>query len=360
MQLQPSGQGYHQLGDALLQSQQWDAAVEAYRQAIEREPDFSWSHNNLGDALKQLEQWEAAAQAYQQAIKLNPDFLWSHYNLGEVLAKLERWDEAIDSYNQVLALQPQEEWVQSKVGASHFNDGIQRIVEGKIKEANACFSKVDQIGDSKGDLIRWPQQQGKLWPFCPFSHLKSIFEALKPQGVAWPKITIVTPSLNQGAYIEETILSILNQSYSNLEYIIVDGGSTDNTVSVLERYKDQVTQIVIEPDHGQANALNKGFQRGSGELMTWINSDDLLAPGALHIAALTYLQRPWDVMAGICLMHPPFTSTPLGAIIDKLPACPLPIDSVITPAPSRTINRFVCSVKFPASPLLNDVAANPP
>nr|RNJ68784.1 MAG: tetratricopeptide repeat protein [Leptolyngbya sp. IPPAS B-1204] len=303
VQLQPSGQGYHQLGDALLQSQQWDAAVEAYRQAIEREPDFSWSHNNLGDALRQLEQWAAAAQAYQQAIKLNPDFPWSHYNLGEVLAKLERWDEAIDSYNQVLALQPQEEWVQSKVGASHFNDGIQQIVEGKIKEANACFSKVDQIGDSGGDLIRWPQQQGKLWPFCPFSHLKSIFEALKPQGVAWPKITIVTPSLNQGAYIEETILSILNQNYSNLEYIIVDGGSTDNTVSVLERYKDQVTQIVIEPDHGQANALNKGFQRGSGELMTWINSDDLLGPGALHIAALTYLQRRWDVMAGICLMH---------------------------------------------------------
>jgi tetratricopeptide (TPR) repeat protein/glycosyltransferase involved in cell wall biosynthesis len=300
---QPSRQGYHHLGDALLKMQQWEAAAEAYTQAIQLDPTFSWSHNNLGDALMHLQQWEAAVRAYQRAIELNPEFPWSHYNLGEALTKLQRWDEAIRSYNRVLALQPEEEWVQSRVGASHFNDGIQRVIEGRIEDANLCFSKVGQIGDAEGDLIQWPQQQGKFWPFCSFDHLQSIFETLKPQDVPWPKITIVTPSLNQGVYIEETILSILNQNYENLEYIIVDGGSTDTTLSVLERYRTQVTHILIEPDHGQANALNKGFRIGSGELMTWINSDDLLSPGALHIAALSYLQRNWDVMAGICVMH---------------------------------------------------------
>ncbi|MBW4464195.1 MAG: tetratricopeptide repeat protein [Pegethrix bostrychoides GSE-TBD4-15B] len=303
VELEPAGSFCHGLGDVWTKLQRWQAAAAAYRQAIELEPEFSWSHNNLGDALMQLAQWEAAATAYQKAIELNPEFHWSHYNLGEALAKLGQWDTAIGSYHRALELQPQEDWIGSRVGASHFNEGIERITEGNIKEANLCFHQIDQIGDSGGNLIHWPQQQDKVWPFYSCSHLQSVFETLKPQNTAWPKITIVTPSLNQGAYIEETILSILNQNYSNLEYIIIDGGSTDQTLRVLERYKAKITRIVVEPDQGQSNAINKGFRLGTGELMSWVNSDDLLGPGALYVLALSYLQRHWDLAAGICVAH---------------------------------------------------------
>jgi len=101
----------------------------------------------------------------------------------------------------------------------------------------------------------------------------------------YPRITIVTPSFNQGQFLEETILSILNQNYPNLEYFVVDGGSTDNSVDIIRKYADRITWWVSEKDRGQTDAINKGLKRSSGEIFNWINSDDLLAPGALlHVA----------------------------------------------------------------------------
>ena len=91
-----------------------------------------------------------------------------------------------------------------------------------------------------------------------------------------PLVTIVTPSYNQGRFIEATILSVLNQTYPNIQYIVIDGGSTDQTMTIVEKYKDQIDVIIHEKDEGQADAISKGFKRAKGELVGWINSDDIL------------------------------------------------------------------------------------
>lgn len=106
-----------------------------------------------------------------------------------------------------------------------------------------------------------------------------------------PKITIITPSFNQGVYIEETIRSILLQGYPNLEYIVIDGGSTDGTVGILEKYTNFITFWTSERDAGQSDAINKGLTRATGDLFNWINSDDVLAPNALWSVANAFLEN---------------------------------------------------------------------
>ena len=98
---------------------------------------------------------------------------------------------------------------------------------------------------------------------------------------SWPRITIVTPSFNQGPYLERTIVSIHNQGYPNLEHIVIDGGSTDNSVDILERYSPVLAHWQSSPDRGQCDAINIGASHATGKAMTWINSDDLLLPGTL-------------------------------------------------------------------------------
>jgi glycosyltransferase involved in cell wall biosynthesis len=107
-----------------------------------------------------------------------------------------------------------------------------------------------------------------------------------------PKISIITPSFNQGKYIEQTILSVLNQNYPNLEYIIIDGGSTDETVSIIKKYESQITYWVSEKDNGQTDAINKGFAKCSGQIFNWLNSDDYYEPNALHTIAQLFMNHP--------------------------------------------------------------------
>lgn len=103
----------------------------------------------------------------------------------------------------------------------------------------------------------------------------------------WPKISIVTPSFNQGQFIEETIRSILLQGYPHLEYIIIDGGSNDESVQVIRKYERWISNWVSEKDKGQADAIQKGINRSSGEIFNWINSDDLLTEKSLEKVALS-------------------------------------------------------------------------
>jgi glycosyltransferase involved in cell wall biosynthesis len=101
----------------------------------------------------------------------------------------------------------------------------------------------------------------------------------------WPRISIVTPSYNQGQFIEETIRSVLLQGYPNLEYIVIDGGSTDGSAEIIRKYESHLAYWVSEPDGGQANAINKGFKSVTGEVLAWLNSDDIYTPGAIYEAA---------------------------------------------------------------------------
>jgi glycosyltransferase involved in cell wall biosynthesis len=115
----------------------------------------------------------------------------------------------------------------------------------------------------------------------------------------WPKISIVTPSFNQGQYIEQTIDSVLSQGYPNLEYFIFDGGSTDETVEILKKYSNHLTYWESVKDRGQSHAINKGIERSSGEIFNWINSDDFAEPGALKHVAEVWMQQQ-EPPAAIC------------------------------------------------------------
>ena len=106
---------------------------------------------------------------------------------------------------------------------------------------------------------------------------------------SWPKISVITPSFNQGNFIEETARSVILQNYPNFEYFIVDGGSTDNTINIIKKYEKYVTKWVSEKDEGQSDALNKAFNWCTGDLICWINSDDYFYPGAFLKIAEKYL-----------------------------------------------------------------------
>jgi glycosyltransferase involved in cell wall biosynthesis len=122
-----------------------------------------------------------------------------------------------------------------------------------------------------------------------------------PHGEPWPKMSIVTPSFNQGQYLEETIRSVLLQGYPDLEYIIIDGGSTDNSVEILKKYSQWLSFWVSEPDHGQSHAINKGFRKATGTILSYINSDDLYEPGAFTEIATAFRENPQlDLVAGVC------------------------------------------------------------
>ncbi len=114
-----------------------------------------------------------------------------------------------------------------------------------------------------------------------------------------PKITVVTPSYNQGKFLEQTICSVLGQLYPNLEYFVMDGGSTDDSVEIIKRYESSLAGWVSEKDRGQSSALNKGFARATGEILCWLNSDDFLLPGALREAVRQ--MEGADFVYGKCL-----------------------------------------------------------
>jgi glycosyltransferase involved in cell wall biosynthesis len=107
-----------------------------------------------------------------------------------------------------------------------------------------------------------------------------------------PRLTVITPSYNQAAFIERTLTSVLDQGYADLEYLVVDGGSTDGSAEIIERYADRLAWWVSEPDQGQTDALNKGLCRATGDIVAYINSDDYYLPGAFAKAVQTLTDHP--------------------------------------------------------------------
>lgn len=135
-----------------------------------------------------------------------------------------------------------------------------------------------------------PPPPGKTgWPWTEES--PQLPDAM-PDGRPWPRVSIITPSYQQGQFIEETIRSILLQGYPNLEYSIIDGGSTDGSVAVIKKYSDWLSYWECQPDRGQSHAINKGFRCATGEILTWLNSDDRLTSGALAAVATILTESP--------------------------------------------------------------------
>jgi len=153
------------------------------------------------------------------------------------------------------------------------------------------LSTLNELPSPPTGKTGWPwTEQSVPWP------------DLKPPGEAWPRLSIVTPAYNQGQFIEETIRSVLLQGYPNLEYIIVDGGSRDGSVDIIRKYEPFLAYWVSEPDGGQSDAINKGWQIATGEIIAWINSDDYYLPGAFrHVIREFSTGGHLAVLAGECI-----------------------------------------------------------
>lgn len=146
-----------------------------------------------------------------------------------------------------------------------------------------------------------------------------------------PRITIVTPSFNQGPFLEATIQSVLRQEYPNFEYIIIDGGSTDGSIEIIRRHEKHLKYWVSEKDNGQTQAINKGFAKSTGQIMAWLNSDDLYCPGALKRIAETFARHPnIEMITGGWLSYTSST----GQIIPVRP-CGVGLQ----PTPARMLRR---------------------
>lgn len=107
-----------------------------------------------------------------------------------------------------------------------------------------------------------------------------------------PTVSIITPSLNQASFLEHAILSVLEQDYPDIEYLVVDGGSTDGSVDIIKKYSENINWWVSEPDKGQANGINKGLRRATGDIIAWLNSDDFYKPGAITSAVQALQENP--------------------------------------------------------------------
>lgn len=148
-------------------------------------------------------------------------------------------------------------------------------------------SLLEELPPPPSGKTGWPWTQS--FPLMP-SH--------QPGGSPWPKVSIVTPSFNQAGFIEETIRSVLLQGYPNLEYLIIDGGSTDGSVDIIRKYEPWLAYWVSEQDRGQSHALNKGFRKTTGMVMAYLNSDDIYFPHTLELAVSYLLKSGSDLLIG--------------------------------------------------------------
>ena len=206
------------------------------------------------------------------------------------------------------------EMLSARLGGGIRRPGMQADPSTSDTQDRARHEPDARVGSRSGS---WPYAAPETAPL----------PATLPDGAPWPRISVVTPSYNHGAYIEETILSVLNQGYPDVELIVVDGASADATGAVLEAYRERIAHVISEPDKGQSDALNKGFRLATGTILTWLNSDDMLAPGALVAMAMAFATSDADMVAGICVLRKD------GKVIDQpLTSCAkgtLPLDDLL-------------------------------
>ena len=139
------------------------------------------------------------------------------------------------------------------------------------------------------------------WPWQFLQPQEKLQQELGP----WPRVSIITPSYNQAEFLEKTIRSVLLQGYPDLEYIIIDGGSTDGSVEIIRKYEPWLAYWVSEPDRGQSEAINKGFRRTTGQVIAWLNSDDIYHPGVLHKAVWALEENRARLVCSRCRLVAP-------------------------------------------------------
>ncbi len=143
-----------------------------------------------------------------------------------------------------------------------------------------------------------PPPSGKTgWPWTEESQQLPV---KMPDGSDWPRTSIVTPNYNYGHFIEETIRPVLLQGYPNLEYIVIDGGSTDNSVEIIKKYEEHLAFWSSEPDGGQTDAINKGYQHCTGDIFVWLNSDDLYYNSLVLKTVADLFVKGYDFISGEC------------------------------------------------------------
>lgn len=181
-----------------------------------------------------------------------------------------------------------------------------------------------------------PPAPGKTgWPWTEESPRQP--DAM-PDGRPWPRVSIVTPSYNQGQFIEGTIRSVLLQGYPNLEYIVIDGGSTDGSAEIIKKYEQWLAYWASEPDGGQSDAINKGFSRATGEILAWLNSDDRYEPCAVTEAVDVFLREP-----EVALVYGTWRCMDVTGRVIENAGNPSDFD------PREAISNFLCLIPQPSA-----------
>ena len=205
-----------------------------------------------------------------------------------------------------------------------------------------------------GDLPKPPENRSG-WPW---TRAPEPLPERMPNGDAWPRISLVTPSFGQGQFIERTLRSVLLQGYPNLEYRVLDGGSRDGTVDILKKYQPFLDEWVSEKDHGQSDAINKGLARSSGDIFNWINSDDWFAPGCLPDVARLWAEKKADVLSGACDVVKDAEGSAVSRWIPKAPQGPASFfqtGGFVLAQPSTFIRRTLLTELNGVSPTLHFV-----